>query len=117
MRACCEVGNAKAPTWVRHCVEVGAWAFPTAVLALVPKCPACLAAWFAVATGLGISLAAAAYLRIGLIVICVGLLAYLGIRRAVRHLMPTARFQRGQAPDTGAFPRQIHLRDRSQSPP
>ena len=41
---------------------------PAAVLALLPKCPLCLAAWLTVITGAGVSAAAAARVR-GLIVV------------------------------------------------
>jgi hypothetical protein len=39
------------------------------VLALLPKCPLCLAAWLTAVTGAGVSAAAAARVR-GLIVFC-----------------------------------------------
>lgn len=43
------------------------WLAPATVLAIMPKCPVCLAAYLAMATGLGVSVTAAAYVRSGLI--------------------------------------------------
>lgn len=56
------------------------WLFPAALLALFPKCPACLAAWVAAATGLGLSFTTAGYLRILLGVACVAALLYWAVR-------------------------------------
>ena len=41
-----------------------------AALALMPKCPACLAAYITAWTGLGLSVAAASYLRVALVALC-----------------------------------------------
>ena len=46
-------------------------AIPGALLVLLPKCPACLAAWIAVATGVSIPVAAAARLNTILAILCV----------------------------------------------
>jgi hypothetical protein len=48
---------------------------PGIVLALMPKCPACIVAYAAISTGLGISLTAATYLWTGAIVLCVACIA------------------------------------------
>ncbi|WP_147263539.1 hypothetical protein [Roseimicrobium gellanilyticum] len=61
--------------------EVMGWLMPTALLALMPKCPACVAGYVALATGVGISLPAAASLRVMLVMVCVASLAFLVLRR------------------------------------
>lgn len=62
----------------RCCAAAGS-VLPGAALALVPKCPLCLAAWLA-ASGIGISAAAASELRLALIGLCLAASLYCGVR-------------------------------------
>lgn len=57
------------------------WVGPGALLILMPKCPACMAGYIAVLTGLGVSLSTAALVRYGLMTLCVLALVYLVIKR------------------------------------
>ena len=79
-RACCKI----AP---RCAGEIAGWVVPSAVLALLPKCPMCVAAYVALATGFGVSIAAASYLRLSLLVACSAWLIYDAARR-VRRILP-----------------------------
>lgn len=60
------------------------WLAPGIGLVLVPKCPACLAAYLALFTGVGVSLPVAETLRIGLLVVCVASLAWLVLSKIRR---------------------------------
>lgn len=77
-----------------------AWAkcsLPTIILALLPKCPACLAAYLALGTGISLSVAAASALRTLLIVSCVVALAWVlvsTLRSAVMYATNAADLRR-----------------------
>jgi hypothetical protein len=46
------------------------WIIPGVMLALLPKCPLCLAAWLSLVLGIGITTAAATVLHVTLIILC-----------------------------------------------
>ncbi len=57
------------------------WLAPAAILALLPKCPMCVALYFAMLTGVGLSLAAAKYLRLSVLILCGVSLMYFVVQR------------------------------------
>jgi hypothetical protein len=87
---CCKLGapgggGAPRPgSRARRGREVAGWVIPGVILALIPKCPACLAAYVAIATGIGLSMPAATYLRAGLLISCIAALGFLAARRVHR---------------------------------
>ncbi|RYD32072.1 MAG: hypothetical protein EOP85_22120 [Verrucomicrobiaceae bacterium] len=69
------------------------WIVPSLMLVLMPKCPACFAAYVALGSGIGISLSVAAAVRTALIVLCVVALVFLVARPVCRRF--SARRQNG----------------------
>lgn len=64
MSTCCDAArDGRTPKWARRVRAIFAWVLPNAILVLVPKCPACLAAYVTLWTGLGLSLSVATYLH------------------------------------------------------
>lgn len=61
-----------------------AWALPSIVLALLPKCPLCIAAYLAIGGGLGMSLTSATHLRTALVWLCWSVLGLLALRLMMR---------------------------------
>jgi hypothetical protein len=76
-------GGPHLRSFVRRSVDLTAKITPVAILAVLPKCPACLAAYVALGTGIGLSLTAATYIRWSLLLLCVASLVYFAIK-AVR---------------------------------
>lgn len=89
MCACRRIAASPAPSapgkrLARRTRGAAAWALPSVALALVPKCPMCIAAYLALGGSLGISLSAAAHLRTALLWLCWTALALLTVRIAMR---------------------------------
>jgi hypothetical protein len=82
----CNGSRVGCESTVRRAVDLVAWIVPSAILALIPKCPMCLAAYIALWTGLGLSVAAAAYVRVLLIIVCVISVVFLAARQTRRLL-------------------------------
>lgn len=92
-RPCCAPGSSSA---LMRCargagrgVEVAGCVAPAVLLALLPKCPMCLAAYVALWTGIGLSTPAAGQVRAVLMVVCAASVLWLGARcvkwvRAIR---------------------------------
>jgi hypothetical protein len=71
--------------------------FPSAVLILLPKCPACIAVYVAMGTGIGLSFAAATYLHTAVIILCALMVSYFAaglVRRVIARLSSDLIVQR-----------------------
>ena len=95
-RDCCQIktragdnGRRPASRW-RGAGEIVGWIVPSAALALLPKCPACLIGYVALATGLGISMSTAAHLRTLLVILYVSSLVIVAARRLRRFMARAA---------------------------
>jgi hypothetical protein len=76
--------NARRPASRLRGGEIAGWVLPGATLVLLPKCPVCVAAYIALFSGVGISVATATYLRTSLLILCVTALAWLALKRLCR---------------------------------
>lgn len=74
------------PTLGQRFATLVSWGVPGAVLAVLPKCPACFAAYAALWTGVGLSMPVASGLWWSLTAVCVASLAFLAFRLVRRAL-------------------------------
>src|SRR5882724_8938593 len=73
-------GKSHPPSVAHRGFALAKCSLPTLILALLPKCPACFAAYVALGTGISLSVAAASLLRTLLIGICVATLVWIFAR-------------------------------------
>lgn len=79
-RPCCK--HMKVPR--SRTAGLAGWVVPSVLLVLMPKCPACFAAYVALASGIGLSLPVATAARMTLIGVCVAALVFLALRPVCR---------------------------------
>ncbi len=102
MSTCCHSTECgKSSTWALRVGKVLAWVLPSAVLALIPKCPACLVVYVALWTGLGLSLTTATYVRWTMLLVCVASLLYLTVKslRCLEPVIHHANYLKGNKYD------------------
>jgi hypothetical protein len=76
---CCKAADGKArPSSRTHrTFALGKFSLPALILAVLPKCPACFAAYLALGTGISVSVTVASLFRTMLIGICVASLVWI----------------------------------------
>jgi hypothetical protein len=83
---CCQIqprpaDHARRSTpWFHRAGEAAGWILPSAVLALLPKCPACVAAYVALGTGFMMTPASAHLLLRTVTALCIGAVAFCLVR-------------------------------------
>jgi hypothetical protein len=60
-------GNSAPSSRARRSLAATRWSLPALILILLPKCPACLAAYIALGTGVSLGVAASSNLRLALL--------------------------------------------------
>ena len=79
-------GAARHSPRLRRLRELAGVLLPGTLLALLPKCPMCLAAYVALGTGFTLSYTSAHLLLRGLTALCICTLAFCLVRRILKHL-------------------------------
>ncbi len=80
---CCE-GTSTSSRTRRGLSTAAGTVGPAAVMALLPKCPACIAAYLAMGAGMGVTVSTAAHLRMAILVLCVACAAFVTARHLRR---------------------------------
>jgi hypothetical protein len=92
MSACRNAASGqKIPIWARRLREISSWILPGAILALMPKCPVCLATYLALFTGVSLSISTAGYLRWAMLLVCFASLLFLVVQ-CLRRIGTTLNF-------------------------
>jgi hypothetical protein len=84
MRGCCAGPESAQRRFARRLTEAAGWVLPGVIVTLLPKCPACLAAWLVLSTGIGLSAPAAGRLRLLLLIVSLVPTLYLTAKVVVR---------------------------------
>ena len=77
---CCDARRSRT----RRSLGAAGYVVPSAILVLLPKCPACIVAYLAMGAGIGVTMTTAAALRVILLVLCVTCLAVVTVKRVRR---------------------------------
>ena len=85
---CCQ--SAPHRSWMRRVREIAGLVLPSTLLALMPKCPMCLAAYVALGTGFTMSYSSAHVLMRVLTVLCLCTLAFCVTKRMMKHFRSTS---------------------------
>jgi hypothetical protein len=91
---CCSDRSTEVVTerlWICRICRAASWIVPGVLLAAMPKCPLCLAAYVALVTGFGISLAVANFAWWFVAISCVAALMYLAVHMVRGLASPSER--------------------------
>jgi hypothetical protein len=73
-------GRPDTPKSSRGFLDIAGWGVAGWILAIMPKCPVCLAAYVLVWTGVWVPLTTTTYLRLSLLVLCAASLLFLSTK-------------------------------------